>query len=511
MSTPFDQLLKALQVADGDPARLALATFDFAVADDPALREVAEVAAIPHWFTATTLAALLPDRAGEMERLVDSLSRLPMVESYGGAEGEPAWNVHDATRLALRDRLLSTDPERFRELSGLAALTYWSPDPIASDSMLTCEHLYHQLAQGNPSGDDTFLVVVNEWLHSSRHEPLQILARFLEELLSISPQSPVSPRIHGWACLTIADTRFDHQESSKTLEWILKAERIFREAVARDAVNTDYHHGLFVSLERLGRLTIKRGDPDSSLKHFSECQAILESLTVSEPDNRVWQRELSVSLNWLGNLTYAQGDWTNAFRYYTESLAIVERLAASAPDDDGAQRDLSVSLFKLGGLAEDQDDAPAALEYLTRSLTIAKNLAKKDPSNNERQRDISVSLARLGNLAVARGDLPGALRYLTESRAIDERLTANDPDNTQWQHDLMYSCATLATKIHIPQDQWPEALPLMERALTISEKLAAYDPSNVIWQDDARAIRRDLAIIREHLAASPENHPGSNR
>jgi hypothetical protein len=60
MPMDFSEQLRLLQVAQGDPGQLALATLDIVLASQPLeLRRVVEAAAVPHWIDETWLSALL--------------------------------------------------------------------------------------------------------------------------------------------------------------------------------------------------------------------------------------------------------------------------------------------------------------------------------------------------------------------------------------------------------------------------------------------------------------------
>ena len=295
MPTDFDQLLKHLQAAQGDTARLALVTFDFAVARDPALKAAAEAAAIPHWFDAATLAALLPEHADRVARLLEQLRALPMTEPYTRAGGTPAWNIHEATRLALRDRLLATEPERFRLLSDRAAAAYGAADPDAPDFVLTCEHLYHRLAAQTDAGDAAMAKVAGDWRRGFRVEPLQTLARLMEELFAAKPAPPLLNRGQGWSYQTIADARENHQPAPVTRALMEKAEGIFRFLAASDPSNAGWQRDLSVSLEKLGDLAVAQGDLPGAARRLSESLAIAERLAASDPANAEWQRDLWVS------------------------------------------------------------------------------------------------------------------------------------------------------------------------------------------------------------------------
>lgn len=111
----FDEQIRLLQAAQGDPQKLALATLDILLTSYPsALRRAFEAAAIPHWFDERLLADLLDDDLrGDSHRWFEAVVALPAVEPFPARQG---YNVHEATRLGLRRRLYAESPERFREL-----------------------------------------------------------------------------------------------------------------------------------------------------------------------------------------------------------------------------------------------------------------------------------------------------------------------------------------------------------------------------------------------------------
>ncbi len=170
----FDEIQRRLESAQGDPQALALATLDIVLADrDPRLRIAVEAAAVPHWFDAEVLAALLPEEADDAAAVVEQLKALPMVESFPARQG---WNVHDTTRLALRARLAREEPTRFVRLSAAAADYF-----IGDAPPLEVERIYHRLS-ATPEGADELEALWKRWDRGGRHEALQALGVVLDEL-----------------------------------------------------------------------------------------------------------------------------------------------------------------------------------------------------------------------------------------------------------------------------------------------------------------------------------------
>ena len=133
----------------------------------PKLFEILEAAAIPHWFNAEILAALLQTdtvtAAGWLARLI----QLPMVETFSARQ---AWNVHETTRLALRTTLVKNDPERFQTLTNLAA-NYFS----AADDVQQIEQIYHRLAGSGSGAVKQLLDHYYEWHLNGRYDAFGIV------------------------------------------------------------------------------------------------------------------------------------------------------------------------------------------------------------------------------------------------------------------------------------------------------------------------------------------------
>ena len=134
--------ISKLEEAQGNPQKLALATLDIVLSTrEPWLREALETVAVPHWFNAATISKLLQVDDATAARYLQELKALPMVEPFGSRDG---WNVHEATRLALRSHLARVQPERFRELSGLAAEVFRGTRLIRRLSGFTIFWLRHR-------------------------------------------------------------------------------------------------------------------------------------------------------------------------------------------------------------------------------------------------------------------------------------------------------------------------------------------------------------------------------
>lgn len=172
----FEDAIDRLQAAQGDPEQLALATLDIALQrQDPDLRPIVEAAAVPRWFDARLLAALLDVDEATAAAYVTRLQALPMVESFAARRG---WNVHEATRLAVRRHLARHEAARLHELSASAA-AYFADD----DAVSRIEQIYHRLLAEPEQAAGELNELVEKWSRAGRHEALQAQAVALDDLL----------------------------------------------------------------------------------------------------------------------------------------------------------------------------------------------------------------------------------------------------------------------------------------------------------------------------------------
>jgi len=515
------RLLQILRVAHGDAAALSLVPLDITFGGLPQterarLREAFLAAAVPHWFDAPFIAALLATTADEASVLVAQLQRLTNVEPFP-ARGEGACNVHEASRLALREHLRIQQPELWKTYARRAHAhlaagkeTHERIEALfhlfaadADAAVAVCETLDRDLRL-NPTTKSAMCLALSElttagwlngaslaealrpplWHRISRGEASQLEAEAMF-LLDLTLK-----HAHPWgiagAHRLLGDVRLSHGEITPAHTSYSESLRICRGLSASDPANADWQRDLSVSLIKLGDIAVAQGDVAAALRYFTESKTIRESLAAIHPANAESQRDLSVSLIKVGEIAVAQGDLAAALHYFSDDLAIAERLAASDPANAAWQRDLSVSLNQLGDVAVAQGDLAAALRYFTQSKTIRESLTASDPANPAWQRDLSVSLNKLGDVAEAQGDLAAALQYFTESKTIRQPLAASDPANADWQRDLSVSLNKLGD-IAVAQGDLAAALGYFTGSKTIREHLAASDPANAAWQ-------RDLAV-----------------
>jgi tetratricopeptide (TPR) repeat protein len=322
----FDEIIGRLRGADGDPDQLILATVDMALAasNEPRLREALEAASIPHWCDARILAQLLDTNTVEAAALELRLARLPMVEPF---QARQSWNVHEATRLAIRRKIHEDEPARFRTLSARAAAR-WSED---DDVISRVEAIYHRLSSEPEQGATEVERTYWKWDRSGRQEAIQSLGTALEEL----NRFPLADVAQSRVLLILGWIRLGRLPLGQSEESARRAVKML-ESTGPPASGADAH-------ALLGQVLQRRGKLGEALAEYQSQKRIMEELTARDPANTDWQRELSASHSFVGSVYQAQGKLAEALAEYQSQKRIMEELTARDPANTDWQRDLSVS------------------------------------------------------------------------------------------------------------------------------------------------------------------------
>ena len=162
-------LLSRLRAAHAEE-RAWLITLDLLHNLSPALQAAAWAAAIPHWFNADILAALLEQPVSACVPLYSDLQQLPFVEPFQARDGR---NIHAMTRAAMLDDLWRERPDQYRRLSQRAADYFAGHD--APEWKI--EHAYHLLLSDPDRGADVLWDLWAEWNNTFQDVLLFALAQ----------------------------------------------------------------------------------------------------------------------------------------------------------------------------------------------------------------------------------------------------------------------------------------------------------------------------------------------
>ena len=525
----FAEQLRILEAAKGKPALLALATVELAhhtlpAAERARIKDALLAAAVPHWCDRDALASLLQVTPEEADRLFRELSTLTVIEPFP-ARGKGAINVHENTRLALREHLRTTNAPLWQALSARArAHVAQSEEPHAR-----IEALYHLFATDQSAAAEECEAMDREFNVEGRTEVRHALALALRELTAagwltgaaevealLSPLEVRNARGEAGAQFEAEARELveiarkmsvpsgigraqcllgDVLQTKGHLDDALAAFReflaIYQRLTGTDPSNVGWQRELAAAHYKVGGVYQEQGRLDEALTALRQYFAIFQHLTASDPSNTGWQRELAVAHSRVGDIHWAQGRLDDALAAFREYLAILQRLTAAHRSNTGWQRELAIAHSKVGGIHQEQGDLDDALAALHKELAIFQHLTAIDPPNGAWQRDLAITHAIIGNIHQKQGRAQDALAAFREYLAIFQRLAATDPSNTGWQRELAVAYSIIGD-IHQMQGRLQDALAAFREYLAISQRLAATAPTNAGWQ-------RDLAIAQNRL------------
>jgi tetratricopeptide (TPR) repeat protein len=347
----FAEQLRVLQDAEGDPARLALATVDLAYPELPeaertALREALEAAAIPHWCDEAILAALLEMPLEAATARMTKLRGLKVVEEFR-ARGLGAANGHEAARLALRKALFTRQPERFRALSARAAAHCAGDEsPIGR-----IEWIYHRLSADPERGAAELARIDREWSPVAHPEDRSALGVALQEL---EDSGLVAGRARAWVLLTVGWVRYSRGETVQLMPAAREALNV-AQAARDEAAEADARCLIGDALEAQGRLA-------EAQVAYGEDLAISRRLAAQDPSNADWQWDLAVTCEKLALLHRKGGRAPEELLLWEEASQILERLVRIAPyhvEWQQAQRRYARELERTRMLVSAQPSTPS--------------------------------------------------------------------------------------------------------------------------------------------------------
>ncbi|MFN6355716.1 MAG: tetratricopeptide repeat protein [Cyanobacteriota bacterium] len=407
----FAERMQLLQSAQADPALLALLTVDLAYPDESAiereaLKQALLAAATPHWCDPPFLASLLAVAPGEAERLHERLCALTVVEPFP-ARGKRAVNVHEATRLVLREHLRQTMPHHWRALS-IRARSHLEP-ATSVHSRIEC--LHHLFAIDQEAAAAACEALERELLQNPEWH--QALALSLTEVAAVKGWLQGSALVQ--ASLIPLHVRLSRGEST-TLEREARA-------LVELAESSDQASGLAKAHCLFADVCVSQGRLEVALASYMETLAICGRLAEADPANAGWQRDLAVAHSRMGDVYVNQGRLEAALTSFQRTLTISEQLAEADPANAGWQRDYAVSLFKIGTICERQKRFEAARQAYKSSLLVLERLIQIDPSNSGIRRELKLVKTKLDAVSKRKG-----AQQKAKSRGFGHGQPPNAPD-----------------------------------------------------------------------------------
>ncbi len=199
-------ILNRLQEASGEVQRTWIITETLLNVYPTEVKEAAIAAAIPHWFNAAILAALLQIGSSDAERLYQEVQAISFTEPFG----EAGYTLHDLTRAAIISHLTVAQPDLFRTYSQRVYEYFRQFD----DPQNVVEAVYHLLATDKAAGMELFRKQMRIYRQKRNLSATDNLLRNTRELVELGLLAVVAPRTP--AEKTMADI----------WSWVLKLDHI---------------------------------------------------------------------------------------------------------------------------------------------------------------------------------------------------------------------------------------------------------------------------------------------
>ena len=516
----LNEQLSLLQQAQGDPVKLALASVDITYPNLPEkkriqLKQALQATAVPHWCDSMLLATLLQISMIAAEELLTQLQNLNIIEPFR-ARGAQAVNVHEATRLLLRKRMLQDDFRYFQALS-TRARDYFETDLSPSGRI---EWIYHYLLTDPEKGAVVLQALDQDWSNQAYPEDYYALAFNLNELLI---QEMLTGLAQIEVLLCVGNAKVSRGQSTQVEELASKALFLSKSARYRtgearaNGLLGNYHQSygnlidakqLFDQYLTINRELAEQNPGNAGLKlelatayikvgsilqvqdqlqaaqlMFEQSLAIIQELVEKDSNNAGYQREFAAAYSWIVNVLQAQGQLQAAQLIFDQYLMIIQRLAEQDPNNASWQRGLAIAYGWIGSILQAQGQLQTAQSMFEQYLTIIQRSVEQDPSNADWQRDLAVAYSRIGDVLIAQGKSQAAQPMFEQCLTISQQLAEQDPSNSGWQRDLAVTYSRIGDVL-LTQGQLQAAQPMFEQCLTISQRLAEQDPSNTVWQQN---------------------------
>ena len=409
-----ENAIQLLRAAEGDEEKLTLNAVEIAIAARPGippgqLRDAVYAAAVPVWFDAASLGALLDIPVGDAKGLYAVIRRFAFVENFAGRN---ASGIHERTRLGLLRWLMREQADRFCALSRRAAEYCQS----SREPHVRISWIYHLLVAEPVHSTRRLAALCDEWTAEGRFERLQTLAAAVGEHLA---ENRLAGPARAAALEITATIEARYQSLTEIENRLGCALDLYRELGDETAES--------VVLSKIGGVQREDGRFDDALQSLKLSLAIRQRLAALDPRNFARQQDLSDGYARIGEVQLDQGYLEAALQSFQTALAIHEKLAADDPANVEWQRGVSQVHDWIGEVHRMSGRGDAALGSFHTALMIREHLAGRDPANTEWQRELSMSHDHIGGVQRDQGRLADAERSFETALAIREKLTAPDP------------------------------------------------------------------------------------
>jgi tetratricopeptide (TPR) repeat protein len=415
-----DELLARLQAAESAEERDWLVTEALLESLPAELQQATWAAAVPHWFDAQILAALLEKAPGECDALYADLQGLPFVEPFQAREGH---NVHEVTREAMLARLWEGRRDEYRALSARAAAYFAGSDEAKN----RIEEIYHQLIADPDAGAKALYDQGWEW-----HDPPLIAYDLVYALADAALEHDRAGRLdkQGAGTANLLSGRIDTLYA-RAQEAMDKLEAARQASEPGSRLRADSHY-------RLGDVHHMVGEYAEARKRFVEALGVYASI-----GNRRGEADCILGL---GDVHRGLEEYTEARDRYEEARTIYSAI--------GHRRGEAHCIHGLGDVNLDLE------EYAEAQDRYEEALAVYTASGNRLME--ALCLKALGSAHSGLGEPTEARNRYEKARRIYAALGVR-----LWEAH----CTLRQGEVALAQKDWPEAERLLQAALAAYREL----------------------------------------
>lgn len=181
---------------------------------------------------------------------------------------------------------------------------------------------------------------------------------------------------------------YQEDKPARSIEILLKALKVARESIARDAANTQARQHLAKTYSMLGLIPLHINKPDEAVPYLEAAAAEFASLERIDPKNRTYRHDIGRVLTLLGQAKHQQRRFTDALASYEKAVASFENEMRRDPKNNSPVRRLAAVHTYIGDTHRDsattasghqrQSHLRAAKENYQRALDIFLQLQAQD-------------------------------------------------------------------------------------------------------------------------------------
>jgi tetratricopeptide (TPR) repeat protein len=352
---------------------IADATRSFLAVLPPHLAETVRAAAIPHWFDAGLLAALLELPQDEADRRYATLQEMPFVQPVRGR----GHALHELTRRLLGDELWAGREADFRAWSRRAAGYF---DGRGDDDTARIEAIYHWLAADPDRGAGLVWRWDAEWSNTFRYN---LVFALIQAGLEHDAGGRLAGRAKGWVYYSKGSlhTRYsEHREAAESLRIAAAAAGSDRQLEAN-------------CIKALGDVSLRQADYPAARTAYDTARPLYAAIGA-----RLGEANCIYSL---GELAVGIEDYLAADAAYRGAAARFHELELT---DDEAN-----AFNMLAGAYEAQKLYPQAVEAYTQALSLCPDRAmtyRNRANTYTEMKDFVAAAADLARAAELQPDHP---------------------------------------------------------------------------------------------------------